>query len=63
MPEFQKKNLDRLDEFSSFARLTADFGYGSKRDGEVFNSDFCEDCFDKLLMKIEEIKCSFATSS
>ncbi|MBF38328.1 hypothetical protein [Idiomarina sp. UBA4520] len=56
VPEFQKKNLDRLDEFSSFARLTADFGYGSKHDGEVSSFDFCEDCFDKLRVKINELK-------
>ena len=56
VPEFQKKNLDNLDEFSSFARLTAEFGYGSKHDGEAFSYDFCEDCFYKLRVKISELK-------
>ncbi|MEX1222413.1 MAG: hypothetical protein WEA82_09920 [Idiomarina sp.] len=56
VPEFAKRNLSNLDDFSAFAQLKAEFGYGSKRDGENMNFDLCEQCFDKLLVKVEELK-------
>lgn len=52
----QKSNLANLDNFTEYARLVAEFGYGSKRDGDKFQFDFCEDCFDELLGKINELK-------
>lgn len=51
-----KDNLTNLENFSEYARLTAEFGYGSKRDGEKFDLDFCEACFENLLIKINELK-------
>lgn len=54
--ETQKSNMANLDNFTEYARLVAEFGYGSKRDGEKFQFDFCEDCFDELLGKINELK-------
>src|SRR5690554_3675109 len=54
--ESQKNNMTNLDSFAEYARLVADFGYGSSRDGEKFQFDFCESCFDDLLSKINELK-------
>lgn len=54
--ETQKSNLVNLENFAEYARLVAEFGYGSKRDGEKFQFDFCEYCFDALLGKINELK-------
>tara|TARA_B100000700_G_C14712753_1_gene699884 strand:- start:3 stop:317 length:315 start_codon:yes stop_codon:yes gene_type:complete len=36
--------------------IAAQFGYGSNKDGQKFNFDFCEQCFDKLLSQIDEMK-------
>ncbi|MCH8501555.1 MAG: hypothetical protein LAT77_06550 [Aliidiomarina sp.] len=54
--ESQKNNMTNLDSFAEYARLVAEFGYGSSRDGEKFHFDFCEGCFDDLLVKINELK-------
>lgn len=54
--EAHKNNMANLDNFVEYTRLVAEFGYGSKRDGEKFQFDFCEDCFDALLGKINELK-------
>ena len=54
--EAHKNNMANLDNFVEYARLVAEFGYGSKRDGEKFQFDFCEGCFDALLGKINELK-------
>ncbi|WP_369812635.1 hypothetical protein [Alkalimonas collagenimarina] len=54
--EAQKNNMANLDSFAEYARLVAEFGYGSKRDGEKFQFDFCEGCFEDLLSKINKLK-------
>ncbi len=54
--DFHKKVITNFDDFEEYAQLVARFGYGSKRDSERFNFDFCESCFDKILVKIDELK-------
>lgn len=54
--EAYKNNMANLDNFAEYARLVAEFGFGSKRDGEKFQFDFCEDCFEDLLVKVNELK-------
>mgnify|MGYP001202322690 CR=1 FL=1 len=56
VPRDYKKHIDSLNDFSAYAKLHASFGYGSTRDGEEFNFDFCEDCFDAVAARIEELK-------
>lgn len=34
---------------AEFAVLRADWGYGSRKDGESFMLEMCEDCFDKIV--------------
>lgn len=48
--------MKHLDNFVEYARLIAEFGYGSKRDGEKLQFDFCEMCFDDLLVQIKALK-------
>lgn len=34
---------------AEFAVLEADWGYGSRKDGDSFRLEMCEDCFDKIV--------------
>lgn len=34
---------------AEYAVLEASWGYWSRKDGESFHNDLCEDCFDKIL--------------
>jgi hypothetical protein len=38
------------------AKLFAHWGYDSKRDGDVFDIDICESCFEKILKYMLEIR-------
>lgn len=46
-----KKNLD-----IESAKLFAHWGYDSKKDGDVYDIDLCENCFDKVLKYLLEIR-------
>ncbi|MED5525425.1 MAG: hypothetical protein VX447_11840 [Pseudomonadota bacterium] len=37
-----------------FAVLSANWGYGSEHDGEVYEVHFCESCFFSALVSIQE---------
>lgn len=39
-------NSCRRDLNYEFANMTAYWGYGSRKDEQVFDLDLCEDCFD-----------------
>lgn len=39
--DHMKEYLGNLEEYSAYAELNAKFGYGSERDGQEFNFDFC----------------------
>lgn len=54
--KYLMSQMTNLDNFVEYARLNADFGYGSKKDGEKLQFDFCEACFDDLLVQIKELK-------
>ncbi|RUO35705.1 MULTISPECIES: hypothetical protein [Aliidiomarina] len=56
IPNVLKKHLKNANDFSDYAKLTASFGYGSKRDGERFDFDFCESCFEKIRAKVRELQ-------
>lgn len=34
---------------AEFAVIKAQWGYWSRKDGQNFNLDVCEDCFDKII--------------
>lgn len=53
--EFRQVTND-FSGFNEHAQLTATFGFGSKRDGEVIHYDFCEACFTSIERKIEILK-------
>lgn len=40
---------------AEYATLEAFWGYWSKKDGEKFHNDFCEECFDKILNFIKTL--------
>jgi len=46
-----KKNLD-----IESAKLFAHWGYDSKKDGDVYDIDICENCFDKILVYLLDIR-------
>ena len=46
-----KKNLD-----IESAKLFAHWGYDYKKDGDVYDIDLCENCFDKTLKFLLEIR-------
>ncbi|MCC5880989.1 MAG: hypothetical protein JJU03_13985 [Idiomarina sp.] len=56
IPSARMQHSDDLNSFSEHAQLIASFGYGSKRDGDKFHYDLCEDCFDQLLVSIEGLR-------
>ena len=39
-----------------FARLYAQWGYNSKKDGRDYKIDLCEECFDKTIEFLEKNK-------
>jgi len=39
-----------------YATLEALWGYCSRRDGESYRCDMCEDCFEKVLAFIDSLK-------
>lgn len=41
---------------AEFATLEAIWGYFSRKDGEKYNCEMCEDCFDKVYKFIENLK-------
>lgn len=46
-----KKNLD-----IESAKLFAHWGYDSKKDGDVYDIDLCEKCFDRTLNYLMQIR-------
>lgn len=38
------------------ATLRATWGYSSRKDGESYSADLCEDCFDNIVAHIKTIK-------
>lgn len=48
--------------FAEYATIEARWGYCSKKDGEKFESEICEDCFDKLIDFIESLKKDVSTN-
>ena len=39
-----------------YSSLIADWGFGSKHDGELWHYHFCMDCSEKLLVRINELR-------
>ena len=56
IPNAFRQHSDNVNDFCAYAKLTASFGYGSARDGEEQNFDFCEACFDAILTKVNDLK-------
>jgi hypothetical protein len=70
MKKYVKKTIDDLDDITcdvcnqsckkhhniESATLSAYWGYDSKRDGETFDVDICESCFDKLIKFMSDLK-------
>lgn len=52
------KNSCKKEFDFEYATLNAHWGYGSKKDGDVYQIDLCEDCFDKIsdFLKIKPTK-------
>jgi hypothetical protein len=46
---------DHMDNMES-ATLSAYWGYTSKKDGEVYEVDICESCFDKTIKFLSGLK-------
>lgn len=46
---------DNIDS-AEYGTIEAYWGYFSKKDGETFNCEICEDCFDKVISFLEELK-------
>lgn len=40
---------------AEFAVLSANWGYGSRKDGDSFRCEMCEDCFDKIVAFVGKI--------
>ena len=40
---------------AEYAVLEADWGYWSRKDGESFRKDLCEDCFDRVAEFVHSI--------
>ena len=40
---------------AEYGVLEADWGYWSRKDGESFRRDLCEDCFDKVVKFLSSI--------
>jgi len=47
---------------AEYAILEGIWGYCSRRDGERFNCEMCEDCFEKVSAFIDSLKASPAPS-
>jgi hypothetical protein len=43
-------------ELAEFATIEANWGYLSKKDGERFNWEICEECFDKIKAYMDSLK-------
>jgi hypothetical protein len=70
MKKYVKKTIDDLDDITcdvckssckkhyniESATLSAYWGYDSKRDGEAFDIDICESCFDKLIKFMSDLR-------
>lgn len=56
VPNAFRQHSDNVNDFCAYAKLVASFGYGSARDGEEQNFDFCETCFDAILTKVNDLK-------
>lgn len=50
-----KSCKDHIDNMES-ASLTAYWGYSSKKDGQNYDLDICESCFDKTLEFLVKLK-------
>lgn len=50
-----KSCKDHIDNMES-ASLTAYWGYSSKKDGQNYDLDICESCFDKTLEFLSKLK-------
>lgn len=46
---------DHMENFEN-ASLTAYWGYSSKKDGQQYDIDICENCFDKTLEFLTKLK-------
>ncbi|MTJ02675.1 hypothetical protein [Idiomarina piscisalsi] len=58
IPDIQKTDQDNLDNFDAFGVLHAEFGYGSKQDGDSFHFDLCEKCFGELVDTVNKLRVS-----
>lgn len=38
------------------ATLSATWGYNSRKDGESYHADICENCFDKVVAHINQLR-------
>jgi hypothetical protein len=47
---------------AEYATLEGTWGYCSRRDGERFSCEMCEDCFEKVSAFIDSLKASPASS-
>ena len=50
-----KSCRDKYDMNYEFSELSASWGYGSHRDTEQWNVEFCEDCSNKIKEFIESL--------
>lgn len=57
-----KSCKDHIDNMES-ASLTAYWGYSSKKDGQNYDLDICESCFDKTLEFLAKLKGSMIKPS
>lgn len=44
------------DQDCEYATLSATWGYFSRKDGESYHLDLCEDCFDELVENINSLQ-------
>lgn len=51
IPDGIRKQIDNMDNFSAYGKLTA-----SARDGEEYHFHFCESCFDKVLSHVTKLQ-------
>jgi hypothetical protein len=51
----EKSCKDHIDNMES-ASLNAYWGYSSKKDGQNYDIDLCENCFDKTLEFLSKLK-------
>jgi len=55
--------MDKYDMNYEMLCLQGTWGYGSRKDGAIWNCDICEDCADKVKQFIESIGGKIAETS